>query len=223
MDKTIYTKEYYVASLDLLGAKNLICNDDKDKTLNSIKNIYYSWLNIKHAVYSNCINIKIFSDNIIVAAECDIQGSLDEILVFISYMAEHFLKCGYKVRGGITKGNLYIDNIFVWGKALVDAYVLESKIACYPRIIIDKSLISIISDHIRDILIDQCEDGYFMLNYLKSFGSNAEKHLDIINNAIKNLINENVKDESIQRKNDWLMNFLSQNKAYWDNYEKKEE
>ena len=38
-------------------------------------------------------------------------------------------------------GELYVDttdNVFVWGKGLVHAYELESNIAIYPRVIIDR-------------------------------------------------------------------------------------
>lgn len=48
------------------------------------------------------------------------------------------MRCGYKPRDGITKGQFFIDDIFGWGSALVDAYLLESKEAIYPRVIIDE-------------------------------------------------------------------------------------
>lgn len=45
---------------------------------------------------------------------------------------------GWLVRGGITIGDFYIDDMFVWGAALVKAYELEEKIAVYPRVILDE-------------------------------------------------------------------------------------
>lgn len=39
-------------------------------------------------------------------------------------------------------GDFYIDDTVVWGAALLRAYELESKIADYPRIVIDAPLLS---------------------------------------------------------------------------------
>ena len=89
-------------------------------------------------------------------------------------MAEHFLCCGYKHRGGICKGKIYIDEIFVWGEVLVKAYLLESVEAIYTRIILDQEIISKSSKHLIEWMIFKDTDGYLCLNYLKSFGGNKE-------------------------------------------------
>ena len=44
------------------------------------------------------------------------------------------------VRGGIARGGLIHDKEMVVGPAMVDAYLLESKKAVYPRIIISEEL-----------------------------------------------------------------------------------
>lgn len=46
-DKKIQTEEYYVASIDLLGIKNVIKFDTDDSKLNSIRNIYKGEVNPK--------------------------------------------------------------------------------------------------------------------------------------------------------------------------------
>ena len=42
--KKISTEECYVASIDLLGMKWIMCSDKEGKNLNSIRNIYKSWV-----------------------------------------------------------------------------------------------------------------------------------------------------------------------------------
>jgi predicted DNA-binding protein len=98
------------------------------------------------------------------------KDEADVFLEFTAYMAEHLLKCNYKPRGGICKGQLYIDDVFVWGKGLVDAYMMESAEADYPRIIIAPEVVDGASKHLKDAMIEEDTDGKFILNYLKSFG-----------------------------------------------------
>ena len=51
------------------------------------------------------------------------------------------------LRGGISLGSMYFSDMFVWGKALVDAYRLESDIAIFPRVVIDKNIIKSVDSH----------------------------------------------------------------------------
>lgn len=46
------------------------------------------------------------------------------------------------MRGGITKGKFYEDDLFVHGKALIKAVELEEKHAIYPRILIDSNCLN---------------------------------------------------------------------------------
>ena len=49
---------------------------------------------------------------------------------------------GWLLRGGISIGQLFIDDAMVWGEALLKSYYLEDKIANYPRIIIEKKVVN---------------------------------------------------------------------------------
>ena len=52
-----------------------------------------------------------------------------------------FLKHGLLTRGGIASGSYFVDDMMVWGTALVKAHSLENSIAVYPRIVVDPELI----------------------------------------------------------------------------------
>ena len=58
--KKISTEECYVASIDLLGMKWIMCSDKEGKNLNSIRNIYKSWVKIFTEDYFK--NIKVIED-----------------------------------------------------------------------------------------------------------------------------------------------------------------
>lgn len=56
----ISTEEYYIASIDLLGMKDIIVSDVEEKNLNSIRNIYKSWVRIFDDDYFADMKIRFF-------------------------------------------------------------------------------------------------------------------------------------------------------------------
>lgn len=223
----VHTEEYYVASIDLLGIKNIIKLDTEDENLNRIKNIYNSWPRILKDGYFQDMKIRFFSDNFVIALQANTHSALDKLLEAIAWICSHFLRCGYKPRGGITKGQFFMDDIFVWGPALVDAYLLESKEAIYPRILIDEKIESDASVHLSSWMIYRDEDGKLCLNYLKAYGGNRElwlKDIDAMLPRVEQEINEleekpEFEDkEKIKRKLIWLKKFEESNRKFWEDY-----
>lgn len=241
----VKTEDCFIASIDLLGAKNLISRDENDDRLNEIRNIYKSWKEIKGTSYFSPLKVKFFSDNVVIAIRVgDTNGNIsaaDCLLEFTAYMADHMLSCNYKPRGGICKGSIYMDDVFVWGKGLVDAYIMESKKAKFPRIIISSEVLNETSDHLKRIMIQKDADGEFILNYLKSFGRNKDlwvshiskeceslqEEIKILQESLKieNNIQQDSKNEGMQKaetetekildKLKWLQKFEETNLEYW--------
>ena len=48
---------------------------------------------------------------------------------------------GFFTRGGVSMGSYYADNNIIFSKGLVNAYLLESKKANYPRVLVDNLII----------------------------------------------------------------------------------
>lgn len=108
----ISTEEYYVASIDLLGMKNIIVSDVDEKNLNRIRNIYKSWVRILKDDYFANIKIRFFSDNVVLAIPVRFTNGADRLLEEIGWLCSHLLRCGYKPRGAVTKGAFYIDDLW---------------------------------------------------------------------------------------------------------------
>jgi len=113
---------------------------------------------------------------------------------------------GWLVRGGITQGPVFIDDEFVFGPALVEAYELEHDMAKWPRIILHEKLrAKLVGD---EHLALQADDGILMLNYLAAGDDVVERvrflelHAQIIKES---LAKENRKD--VAEKLHWLMMF----------------
>ena len=83
---------------------------------------------------------------------------------------------GYFIRGAISAGDVFVDEIAVFGPALIEAYKGESELARDPRIILTDSAIALTKQHLdyypnknwapqnHHILCDS--DGQWFLNYL---------------------------------------------------------
>jgi nitroreductase len=95
---------------------------------------------------------------------------------------------GRFLRGGITRGPVYIDDEFVFGPALVEAYDLENEVAKYPRIVLHNKLKpGLFND---EHLALQTNDGILMLNYLAAGDDVGERvgfvklHAQIVMDAL---------------------------------------
>lgn len=218
MDK-ISTSEYYIALLDLLGMKEIIVHDKNNENLNKIKNIYESWSRIGRpspGSFFNNIKIKFFSDNVIIAIDATCDKAVDILLEFVANIAEHFLVCGYKPRGGVCKGDLYIDNTFVWGAGLVSAYLMENEEAFYPRIILSPEVAQSASKYLSETMITIDEDEKTYLNYLKAWGQNKQQKIEKIKKAKETLATEESKLDKVLKQQQWLSAFLDRELHYWE-------
>ncbi len=84
-----------------------------------------------------------FSDNLVVAAPMDVAtdnrdfGLFYLILAVGAYQLNMAIR-GRVLRGGITAGDAYADDIFVTGPAHLQAVLLEEKAALNPRVLLDE-------------------------------------------------------------------------------------
>lgn len=168
------TEKYIVAYLDILGATNRIRESKiaQDDSLNLLYNLYKHTMSLASEngikKFSD-IKFKIFSDNIIIAKKVsdDINNDVLSLLGCVS----NFLcssvcdSVGWLVRGGVTIGDFYIDDMIVWGSALVRAYELEDKIAVYPRVVLDDNVVEIITKIDADY-VRRDTDGQCFLNFM---------------------------------------------------------
>jgi hypothetical protein len=93
-----------------------------------------------------------------------IMGQLEALLGRIAAAA---LRIGFLVRGGITVGKLYHSAGVVFGEAMVEAYLLESQIAVYPRVVLSTRIVNR-PQWLKDTIgMARDHDGLFYLDYFK--------------------------------------------------------
>jgi hypothetical protein len=136
----------------------------------------------KHA--SPGVRFSTFSDNIVVSCEPERDAVLHLMTTLGSFQLAG-LAGGFLIRGGLTVGPIYHDNVSVFGPALNRAYELESQIANVPRIVVDDQIRNIVG---RNIYFINCsEDVCFIdpfsiefMNVLKLIeGADAPTYKDV--------------------------------------------
>lgn len=115
---------------------------------------------------------------------------------------------GWLLRGGISIGQLFIDDVMVWGDALLTSYYLEDKVANYPRIIIDKSVVDeIIQDNKLSEYMRKDFDNLYFLNFLNDCHFCGEMLMNGFQ-IMQREAGNNIADKTYQ-KFSWHMNFVN--------------
>ncbi len=132
-------KNCYVAFLDILGFKNLLKNENCD----AIKRIYDTIIDFEphplikgREVYKD-VNYYIMSDSIVVYINYQVEDSFMALAEVCLQIQIKLATCNppILIRGAIEKGPLFCEGSIIYGEGLSKAYVLESTLAKYPRII----------------------------------------------------------------------------------------
>ena len=210
-------EEYVVAFIDILGASEKIKNECEN-SLNIIHSVYKKALESRDKLYDSetIIQLKpmvrIFSDNIVLAVPTKQHGAFAAFtsIAILSGLIQHeFLHHRYLIRGGISIGNFFIDEVMLWGTALLDAYYIENNISIYPRVVVHPKTVEKLqldTDKNRQKWIKRDIDGLFFVDYMQKTA--------FINNYIKLLIHRIKESESLLEETE---NLKARQKILWHN------
>ncbi|SNR67015.1 hypothetical protein [Lutibacter flavus] len=142
----------YVLFLDILGFKKIIEETENEKgQTEKIENLIEALTEMKRIVSrmpkKTSKIVTQFSDSIVVSFK---EDDVKEIPIFLTNIHKLIANLAMKnifCRGAISYGKIYHTKDFVFGPALVDAYLTESEAAIYPRVIFDKSIIDIMKNN----------------------------------------------------------------------------
>ena len=214
------TSQYVVAYLDLLGVADRIGKDQgyQMTAMNKLHNLYTFTVDLATKIaiegYQD-IQFKIFSDNIIIAKKLSEQPDRRQLDIKCLLNCVSHFQClsvedgvGWLVRGGIAIDELFLDETMVWGRALLKAYNLESHVAIYPRIVIDRELVSeiVTNKELLEYILQDFDNLYF-LNYLciQHFGGELLMNgFTIMQDELEGKFTENM-----YQKLSWHMNYVN--------------
>jgi len=146
--------KHIVAFVDILGFKDLIDQVESGK-------LHYGFLNQCFALSEKLgrgnSKFTLMSDAVVISSKVadqtkppgspprwkppTIEDKISDIFSTLNFLSIMFLRMGIFVRGAITIGNLYHRGNIVFGDGLVKAYLLETKKAKFPRIIVSPELL----------------------------------------------------------------------------------
>lgn len=66
-------------------------------------------------------------------------------MAFVGFFQAIALEKGYTTRGGLSNGSYFLNDILIWGNALVQAVVIEEDKAIYPRVVLPEDLVTELS------------------------------------------------------------------------------
>lgn len=166
-----------------------------------------------------------FSDSIIISFKEDQEGEIFNTLFKIQKLIILLVYRGIICRGAISYGKLLHNDEYLFGPALLKAYDLESRVAQYPRVILDKAIIEIgIKFHcqdnsqieeqegIRNLLLKDTDDMYFIDYFinpeiaLPNFRDDLGTYIKNLRRLIVNGLELGEKDASIKIKYGWMKN-----------------
>lgn len=221
MVEKLETQKSIVAFVDLLGTSQAIKNDEHDINLYSMNYILQTAFDMcaDDHICKAKVNVKAFSDNIVFsmelpedAEEIERRARVHNIIEICAYFQIAAFGRGISIRGGITAGDFFCNDIFVWGKGLLRAYNLENKVAIYPRIVIDANVLPLLPEcddagHKHHVLTDF--DGITFLDYLSFFTMPTRN--EYIKRSLKDIeiiVRTLGDDERAIQKIRWIENYL---------------
>lgn len=173
----------YVAFMDILGFKEIINKrsfEEIEHVFNSIKEFEPAPLLKDLDVYRH-IDYYIMSDSIVVYVNSGLTGAFialtdvcNQIQIRLAALDSPVL-----LRGGISRGELYCNENVIFGPGLTEAYLLESSLAKYPRVIFTEKIRTealenagkLYAFDFNNMYYCKDDDMLYYINYLHTFGN----------------------------------------------------
>jgi len=144
-----------------------------------------------------------FSDTFVLSARA-IPGAAIYIKFSLAQLCRFLLLEGLYTRGAIVVGKAIHTGQVLYGPAIVDAYLLESQVAKYPRIILTEQADALFGPHFQN---ETDADG---LRYLDFLGttlnlSDGEREYSMLRALIEANLERDSKDLGLMAKHYWLL------------------
>lgn len=230
-----------VVYMDILGYTEMAIRAEREKRPNAFLSTLYealrqsqmtltgNWLECPPIGDKDPYALKAFTDNIVIAWPIgiynrdDAEAELGFSFMSLSGFQLDMTMAGFFVRGAISVGDAYVDDIAVFGSGFLEAVEAEMRLARDPRIILTDSAVNTVREHLRyyggakyapqndDLYRDA--DGQWFLNYLESLilidgeGGPAYAELARHKEIVEQRLREFRSEPRIWNKYAWVANY----------------
>ena len=155
-DRTGYER-CYVAFIDILGFSELVDRSERDPEVfdhllrvlarTSAEHTYRGPIILgasdpyRRSLQLRNLRASAFSDSIVISASADRGSGMLRFFHKVSEVCLALIRMGVLTRGGIAVGNIFQNESVVFGPAMIEAYVLESRVARVPRIVVSPEFV----------------------------------------------------------------------------------
>ncbi|MCT8469336.1 hypothetical protein KZO85_12150 [Chromohalobacter canadensis] len=181
---------------------------------------------MKAAAGPKRVRITTFSDSIVFSCSADSDG-LTDFRYFLTKLLVYTSPFKLLIRGGVTCGSLVHTDEIIFGPAMNNAYYLESKVAKYPRIVVDEKFECFIEELGKDTLTDLVKQELIRtedetISYIDCLalttnkvaqnmcGANAYEMLLNEKSTIETLIKDAPEDPKIASKLEWYVEYFNE-------------
>lgn len=199
---------HFVAFIDILGFSAMVKSDCESVEAPRYLELLYSAHVRANTLFAQDLDATLiqFSDSIVLSRPFD-MSKLKGFLETIAKWQRMLLLDGLLCRGGITFGKHFSKEKFLFSKAMIDAYHLESLKARYPRIIISEDLLQLAKTSVSldELPLVHQDDGAAFVDFLITDESASAKNIIAAVAAIKEKANH--EPSAVQEKINWLLRY----------------
>lgn len=214
----MYNWDYGVVSfIDILGFSSIVENDARKLDPKNLERINDGLNEVRETSKDYGVEIILFSDSIVLSTKLENKSIINIIRSSIA-VQKSLISRSILTRGGIAFGKHYQDEKTLYSEALIKAYNIETKLAKFPRIVVENDLLDWLkndSDTTQEQLKEIHEsslcdkDGGVFLDYLSA--DLLEYSLQILNSN-----NRTIKSPNILEKYQWLDSYHNYKSTIYD-------
>jgi len=132
----------YTGLIDVLSYRSRL-EEDRRSGGSKFKDDLEGALSVFDTVNSAVYSVNAISDTVILT--CNNHNNFIEFLQILRNVFKAFMRKGLLIRGGVAYSKHFQSGRLTYSHAVARAYELESKVAIYPRIVIDDNIIQMYS------------------------------------------------------------------------------
>lgn len=165
--------------IDFLGFKEVVARTAKRKSeLEGLIDALEAIGELRGLTSGDSRRVTQFSDSVVVSYRVNEASAVFWLVNAVALIVITLVERGYLLRGAVTIGKLLHTDRHIVGPAMVKAHEIESKVACHPRVIVDRKVLRAAAKHrqpghspveeqghVRNFL-SQDEDGHLFIDYV---------------------------------------------------------